>query len=276
MAGVEDVEGLRGDRFAARLAAGDVVESPVALVVAHPDDETLWAGSALARMADLRLIHVTDGAPHDMADAQRLGFSQRETYAAARAGELDQALDALGSRPERCGYRVPDQEAVFHLREMVDRLERDLADREAVITHPYEGGHPDHDAIALAVRAAVDRLARRGAAPALVEFACYHRLGGERVFGRFWPDARCPERRRPITVAERGRLDAAIAAHASQEAVIAGWQPQAERWRGAPRYDFAVAPPPGTSLYDGFGWALTSERWRQVAAEAIEEAVPCA
>ncbi|MGH1570453.1 hypothetical protein ACRAWG_06980 [Methylobacterium sp. P31] len=33
--------------FAQRLAGGAPISEPVALVVAHADDETLWAGAAL-------------------------------------------------------------------------------------------------------------------------------------------------------------------------------------------------------------------------------------
>ena len=64
--------------FARRLAAGEPIDEPVAVVVAHADDETLWCGSALPRLRNCRLIHLTDSAPRDMADANRLGIASRE------------------------------------------------------------------------------------------------------------------------------------------------------------------------------------------------------
>lgn len=268
-AGDERGDGEAG-RWAQRLAEGGGIDVPVAVVVAHADDETLWAGSALARLRNCRLIHVTDGAPRDMADAARLGFADRHDYSAARAAELDRALSLLGSSPERLAYNLVDQEAALALPALVDRLARDLADRLVVVTHPYEGGHPDHDSAALAVRLAVDRLQRRhDKAPALVEFACYHRFNRERRFGAFWPDPDRPEQVRWLDENDRARVDAAIEVHATQAQVIGNWRPDAERWRAAPNYRFTEPPPPGEALYDGFGWVMTGARWRTLASEAI-------
>lgn len=241
------------EAFARRLASGDPIADPVAVVVAHPDDETLWAGSALRRFRDLTLIHLTDGAPQDMADARRLGFTTRAGYAAARAGELDRALAALECDARRIDYAIPDQQACLAMDELVGRLATDLAGMAAVITHPYEGGHPDHDAAAFAVARA---------APVRVEFACYHEHDGARRFGSFWADPACPEAVRPLSPGDTARVETALAAHATQAAVIDGWRPAVERWRAAPVYDFSRAPPPGACLYDRFGWTLTGARWR--------------
>jgi LmbE family N-acetylglucosaminyl deacetylase len=244
--------------LAARLASGERIEAPVAIIVAHPDDESLWLGTALRRLPNAMLIHLTDGAPEDMSDAGRLGFATRETYAAARAGELDGALDALGVAPRRMAYGFVDQSLAWRLHELIGRLRGHLAGMRAVVTHPYEGGHPDHDAAAFAVRRAFDG--------EVVEFACYHLAAGDRAWGRFWADARAPEHVRPLGVDDQALVDRAIDAHASQRDVIGGWRPAAEHWRLAPCYDFAAPPPPGAALYDGFGWALTSAKWRGLVA----------
>ena len=249
------------DAWARLIASGAPVREPVAVVVAHADDETLWAGAALGRMMDCRLVHLTDSSPQDLSDARRLGFATRAEYAATRAEELDAALVALGTAPTRIGYGVPDQELVEHLPMLIGRLMADCAGVSAVATHAYEGGHPDHDAAALLVRAAADRLG-----VPVVEFASYNLHGGERVWARFEPDPGCPEHSRPLLPDERDRIDRALSAHASQAGVFGEWCPAVERWRAAPRYDF-TAPPPGEGcLYDGFGWALTSDRWRERAA----------
>jgi LmbE family N-acetylglucosaminyl deacetylase len=250
--------------WAARLADGAPIDERVAVVVAHADDETLWTGSALPRLRDCLLIHLTDGAPRDMTDARRLGIATREDYARLRADELDAAVLALGADPERIGYGVVDQETVEHLPDVADRLAADCRDAAVIVTHPYEGGHPDHDAAALAARLAADRIGRP-----LVEFACYHEVDGARVFGRFWPDQDHPERVRPLPASEREIVGRALAAHTSQKAVFGDHLPDAERWRVAPRYDFAAPPPPGRALYDGFGWAMTSAKWRERARAAL-------
>ena len=45
------------------LSRGRAIDAPVALVVAHPDDETLGAGARMACLHNLTLIHLSDGAP---------------------------------------------------------------------------------------------------------------------------------------------------------------------------------------------------------------------
>lgn len=243
----------------ARLASGERIAERVAIVVAHPDDETLFCGALLARLDDAVLVHVTDGAPADMIDARRLGFMDCAGYAATRAAELDAALAALGYRGERRGYAVADKEAVYHLDAIAARLRDDLAGAAVVITHPYEGGHPDHDVCSLAV-------ARATSAP-VVEFACYCEHDGERHFARFWPGTE--EYTRSLTSDDAYRTATALRAHSSQGDVFGAWRPTRESWRAAPRYDFTVPPPPARVLYDGFGWTLTSSEWRRAAMAAL-------
>lgn len=205
-----------------------------------------------------------------MSDAARLGFATRADYARARRAELDQALHLLRVTPRRLAYDIPDQQAIDRIDELIDRLAQDLAGMAAVLTHPYEGCHPDHDAAALAVQVTAERIAALGGtAPAIVEFACYHHHEGERRFGHFWPDAEHPEYARALDVEDALRVNRAVAAHRTQSAVIGTWRPDAERWRAGPGYDFKKPPPPGESLYDRFGWTITSARWRDRARQEL-------
>lgn len=73
------------DRSTARSESfASLLESRVALVAAHPDDEILGLGGCLAQIPAPMFIHVTDGAPRQLADALSAGFANREQYAGAR------------------------------------------------------------------------------------------------------------------------------------------------------------------------------------------------
>lgn len=238
-----------------------------ALVFAHPDDETAAVGGFMDRFEALTLILVTDGAPYDMGDALRAGFPTREAYAEARAAELDAALAALGVAPGLRALELADQTAVEHLPALARTLCEALEGCTAVITHPYEGGHPDHDACAFAVQCACRLMAEP---PARLEAPFYRGSGGERVVGAFASDPSCPETTVALSPERLAAKRQALKAHASQAAVLAWFDPAVERLRPAPDYDF-TRPAGQTALYDGFGWPLTSDKWREHARAALAE-----
>lgn len=135
--------------------ARPLIRERVAIVVAHPDDETLGLGALLPRLADVTLVHVTDGAPRGGEDARRHGFPSPEDYAAARHRELAAATGLAGVPAGRLTcLGVPDQGAASCLAETARRLVPLIRDVGIVLTHALEGGHPDHDATAFAVHAA--------------------------------------------------------------------------------------------------------------------------
>ena len=248
-----------------RLAAGKPIEQPVALVIAHPDDEVVGIGSRLRSFADLTLIHLTDGSPRDLRDARRSGFSSRRDYSARREAELEAALGRLGARPKRIGYGVPDQETSQNLPALIERLRADLAGMAAVLTHPYEHGHPDHDSAALSVAIAAPGLPR-------FELAFYHMSLSGPCFGAFWPDPASPETAWQLTPAERIAKGEAIACFASQRETLIQFPLAAERVRPAPDYDFTRPAPPGVALYESWGFRETAADWRAHAVRVLEPA----
>ena len=238
------------------------VKARVALVVAHPDDETIAAGASLHLLPGLLLVHVTDGAPWVLADAAATGFAAPADYAAARRGELMAALAAAGVAPELVELGIVDQEASFHMAALARALSRlfDAHGTEAVITHAYEGGHPDHDATAFAVHAAA------GHRPVL-EFAGYHAdPAGALLTGCFLPG---PD---PtvimLTDAERAQKRAMFDCFRTQARTLAAFGTDQEAFRPAAPCDFTAPPLPGRLNYEHWGWSMTGARWRALAREA--------
>ena len=142
------------------------------MLAAHPDDESIGAGATLASLPALLIIHATDGAPLDMRDARKYGYTSRRAYANARRQELHRALEvAEADHAELMEWGIPDKQAARQMRKLTDLLSPMLRDHDLLMTHPYEGGHPDHDACAFSAHAAT-RLS--GKKVTLAEFTSYH------------------------------------------------------------------------------------------------------
>jgi N-acetylglucosamine malate deacetylase 2 len=233
-----------GERLLRGLTAGGPILTPTAIVACHPDDETIGAGGSMTRFLDLTLIHLTNGTLPDAAG--RGGPGALDSRASTRQAELDAALTAACVRPvRRVCYDIPDRQVAARYDEVLHRLAADLMTVDAVITHPYEDGHEDHDACARAVHAAAAILRDlTGRAPALLEFAGYYRQHGEVRAGVFWPDPARPEVTLRLSPAGIRRREAAFACFVSQSFNLRYFSLREERFRHAPSYEFSRPPPP--------------------------------
>lgn len=257
--------------FLERLAQGERIAERVVVVVAHPGDEVLAAGSRMDRMEDLTVVHITDGSPRDMEEARRLGFDTREDYAAARRREVVAAMEALGAEAELRCYWHPDKESILHGAAILDELAEELDGAAAVVTHAYDHSHPDHDTAALCVSLAVARLRGAGRpAPDVFEFPALGMHGGQAVLGRFVPLPSAPETVLPMSPTDQTRRRAALAAHRSQPKVTALADDWEERLRPAPPYDFRGSAPNGVAWYDRLGWTTTLAMWRAHADALLD------
>ena len=264
----------------------------VLVILAHPDDEVLALGARLERFRASRLLCATDGAPEDGADARRHGFAHLEGYRGARREELMKALEHA-QIPRACsqpllvesaeGGRIgiPDQTAAFHLSALSRqvRLEIETFRPEAILTHPYEGGHPDHDSCAFAVQtavAAVDEEIR----PALLEAPFYHAgphgietgcfLGGAPGRGGEEHGEVVHRLSQQESERKRERLDCFV----TQRETLSQFATDQERFRVSSGYDFTQAPHPGRLFYENFSWGVTGSEFRQLAAQAIPDLGP--
>jgi len=219
------------------------------VLVAHQDDEAIGCGILLQRAEKPVVVFATDGAPADQYFWGKYGSPER--LAEVRRAEAAQAMGEVGvGRYEILTIR--DQRLFEHLS---DALERIMAialeyDCGSIVTHAYEGGHPDHDACSyLAIRAG-----QQLNLP-VWEMPLYHRAHG------------APERQRFIhgdadialqpTDAEYERKRRMAAAYASQGEVIRAFPERNEIFRRQPRYDYSQPPHAGTLNYEAWQWPIT-------------------
>jgi LmbE family N-acetylglucosaminyl deacetylase len=247
--------------------------SRTAIVAAHPDDETLGAGACLQWLHAPAIIHVTDGAPRDMRDAGENGFTSRQEYAQARQREFLECLRKGGIKPaDTVSLGYVDQEASLHLVELAREILR-LIQRlkiEMIFTHPYEGGHPDHDAAAFAVHAACLRLPP-AARPSVIEFTSYHGRDGRMETGVFLPDGESRQLVMKLDAAARARKLHMLACYRTQQKVVRCFSAAEERFRPAPVYNFTAPPHAGPLFYEQLGFGMTAACWRELARAALQE-----
>jgi LmbE family N-acetylglucosaminyl deacetylase len=244
----------------------------ILVVAAHPDDETIGCGALLGREPDAQVIHLTDGAPRDPELVPERWRGDRDGYRKMRRLEVEGAL-ALAKVPAhaiRC-LGVADQEATFALVELAHRVAELLLRLRPVlvITHPYEGGHPDHDAAAFVTYGAL-RLARMawGFAPLAAEMTSYHGAPGRLVTGSFLGEDGALEELGQLCREDRARKMRMLACFRSQRETLAPFSPARERFRPTPRYDFSEPPHPGALYYEQLGWRMKGQSWRELAAAA--------
>lgn len=241
-------------------------------VFAHPDDETIALGARMPRFRRAHFVHVTDGAPRDEQDSRAHGFAQLADYRAARVQELTAMFAAAGfTGVHHTGLEVPDQEASLQLVVVTSRIMELLAthDPEVVFTHPYEGGHPDHDACAFALHHAVAAHAQRTGRPALIiESPFYHARAEGFGSGDFLPDASSPVIVYQLSAAEKELKHKLVACFTSQQETLHGFHDSSERYRAAPQYDFTQPPHAGKLLYENYPWGMTSTLFSELARAA--------
>jgi LmbE family N-acetylglucosaminyl deacetylase len=240
------------------------------LVAAHPDDETIGLGAQLHRCANLTLLHLTDGAPRNLVDAHRHGFEDAAAYAAARSRELKAALAAGGVRARTLSMGRADQGLWCELVECARELTRLVQDwrPEILVTHAYEGGHPDHDSAAFICQLATAALPIE-TRPARLEFAGYNAADGALRWGKFIDRPDLPVSEIVLEAEESERKAAMLACFTSQAEVLRSIPLSPEHLRPAPGYDFTQPPHAGALWYESQDWGAKGADWREAARKAL-------
>jgi LmbE family N-acetylglucosaminyl deacetylase len=248
------------------------IRGPVLIAAAHPDDETIGLGGQLAGLRDVFVVHITDGAP--------LHHPDRAVYADLRKAEMLAALEVAGLGPDRVySLGEVDQQSSRSLA----RLARDLAAlightrAASVFTHPYEGGHPDHDAASCALHCAARLIQRSGGTPPeLYEFTSYHNgdphaLRSWMRVGEFLPAHPPGQHTVPLSSEARLRKRSMFNCYASQRHMLEWFPIALERIRRAPAYDYLRPPHAGRLFYEDQDWGWNGTEWRRFALGAFIE-----
>lgn len=257
----------------ARLGA-DSSNAPlrIAVLAAHPDDETIGASAVLARYPLTQVVYLTDGAPRNTKLWPPEMSESREEYAAIRLEEASRALAHAGIAARQIFWLGGvDQEAIFEAHALASRLTEFLREfnADALITHPYEGGHPDHDCAALVAQLATAFLGRE--APEVVEMSSYHARDGSCVTGEFLSAQPSHEIAFHLSECDRGRKRKMMDEYKSQRLVLENFPISSERLRLAPAYDFSQRPHEGKLWYESMGWEMTGARWCELAAKVLAQ-----
>jgi LmbE family N-acetylglucosaminyl deacetylase len=248
------------------------------VIVAHPVDEIIGAGGLISRLSDVTVVHLTNGAPRNRHVAHEAAIDGMADYAEARRRECISALAIANVTPDRIlELDVADHQAPHFLTDLTKRLETLLQQfaPNIVLTHPYEGGHPDHDATAFAANAAVRLLKRHGfKPPMLFEMALHPASDGQKRVLNFIPGLGRETTTLMLDDEAKELKRRMYECFATQREALKENPLGPERFRRPPPYDFTLPPQRGKLNYENFDREFTGQEWELLARKAWIDLFP--
>ena len=242
------------------------------VLVAHPNDEIVGAGCLLIRLRDVRVIHVSSGAPKRPDGKVDVDYGERRKIECARALSL-----ARIGRNHITELSWPQFDLSSRMVELTRLLLAIFSETspQIVLTHAYEGGHPDHDATAFGAHAAVRLLRKSGLKPPLLfEVATHPGDHGDFKIPEFLHLPALESTTLLLDQRARSLKRKMLDLCETERNTLKQTTLEAERFRQAPLYDFRLPPHFGTLHYEKLGWGLTGKQWRWYAREALKRLFP--
>ncbi len=218
-------------------------------VVAHPDDEVIGCGVLLQRLKHATVAFLTDGAP---ADPYFWGkFGSRVGYANLRAKETHVALGRL-KHLKTASFGARDQELMFHMEAALVWLRNIVAKMrpDSIVSHAYEGGHPDHDCCSF-----ICSLIGSEFGLPVWEMPMYCRAGGK-LMRQHALRGDTESVALTATETEEQFKQQMIEAYASQDEFIRSFDMTTEKFYLQPQHDYSRPPHEGKLNYECWGWEI--------------------
>lgn len=252
-------------------------QSRCVVIVAHPDDDVVGAGGLISRLDDVRVVHVTDGVAKDGRASDTASAEDSESARALRR-ESRTALALANVPPEHIvEFGLSTEQAPFQLADLTRRIASFLMQTtpNIILTNPYEGGDPDHDATAFATHAALRLMREKGfEPPSVFEIAMYPTTDGNKRVLDFLPseaaevttlllDKKARDLKRQMFDCFKKRPDL----HRENSF-------GRERFRKPPRYNLAAPPNGGKLNYERVAPGMAGAEWQELVRKAWSELFP--
>ena len=252
-------------------------QSRCVVIVAHPDDDVVGAGGLISRLDDVKVLHITDGVANEDRESNNVSHEGSESARAFRRESRD-ALALANVPPEHIvEFGLSTEQAPFELANLTRRIASFLMQTtpDIILTNPYEGGDPDHDATAFATHAALRLMREKGfEPPSVFEIAMYPTPDGNKRVLDFLPSEAAEvttllldKKARDL---KRQMFDCFTTRPDLQRQNSFG----RERFRRPPRYNFAAPPNGGKVNYERVAPGVDRDEWQELVRKAWSELFP--